>query len=125
MPLAMATPNAIPAWSVVLSAMALLLLIRIVCRRQREAAPPLRLPILAVCRGPALLARQLGRLDLIGLLTTSAVLTAVLGLADQELLKNLLAGLEPQMDSSRGCCAVPGGAGGRSLTREVGVFGTV
>jgi small-conductance mechanosensitive channel len=41
--------------------------------------------------------RQTTRTDLVGLITTSAVLTAVLGLAAQEPLKDLLAGLELQL----------------------------
>lgn len=46
-----------------------------------------------------ILANQAGRLDLLGLVTTSAVLTAVLGLAAQEPLKDLLAGLELQLSN--------------------------
>ncbi|MCP9928358.1 mechanosensitive ion channel family protein [Cyanobium sp. CH-040] len=42
--------------------------------------------------------RELARFDVVGLVTTSAVLTAVLGLAAQEPLKDLLAGLELQFD---------------------------
>lgn len=42
--------------------------------------------------------RELARIDLIGLATTSAVLTAILGLAAQEPLKDLFAGLELQFD---------------------------
>ncbi|MEO1002356.1 MAG: mechanosensitive ion channel family protein [Cyanobacteria bacterium J06638_7] len=42
--------------------------------------------------------RELARLDVVGLVTTSAVLTAVLGLAAQEPLKDLFAGLELQID---------------------------
>lgn len=42
--------------------------------------------------------RELARVDVIGLATTSAVLTAVLGLAAQEPLKDLFAGLELQFD---------------------------
>jgi small-conductance mechanosensitive channel len=44
-----------------------------------------------------LLVNQVGRLDLMGLVTTSAVLTAVIGLAIQEPLKDLIAGLELQL----------------------------
>lgn len=44
-----------------------------------------------------ILASQAARLDLLGLVTTSAVLTAVLGLAAQEPLKDLLAGLALQL----------------------------
>lgn len=43
------------------------------------------------------LVRQSARLDLVGLVTTSAVLTAVIGLAAQESLKDLFAGLELQL----------------------------
>ena len=41
--------------------------------------------------------RQGARLDVLGLLTTSAVLTAVVGLACQEALKDLISGLELQL----------------------------
>lgn len=41
--------------------------------------------------------RTTTRFDLVGLLTTSAILTAVIGLAAQEPLKDLLAGLELQL----------------------------
>jgi len=44
--------------------------------------------------------KQVARFDLVGLVTTSAVLTAVLGLAAQEPLKDLFAGLELQFDES-------------------------
>jgi small-conductance mechanosensitive channel len=44
-----------------------------------------------------LLVNRVGRVDLMGLVTTSAVLTAVLGLAVQEPLKDLIAGLELQL----------------------------
>ena len=43
------------------------------------------------------LVRQSARFDLVGLVTTSAVLTAVIGLAAQESLKDLFAGLELQL----------------------------
>jgi small-conductance mechanosensitive channel/CRP-like cAMP-binding protein len=43
------------------------------------------------------LVRQSARLDLVGLVTTSAVLTAVIGLAAQESIKDLFAGLELQL----------------------------
>jgi small-conductance mechanosensitive channel len=43
------------------------------------------------------LVKQSARLDLVGLVTTSAVLTAVIGLAAQESLKDLFAGLELQL----------------------------
>lgn len=43
--------------------------------------------------------QEAARLDLVGLLTTSAVLTAVIGLAAQESLKDLFAGLELQLTS--------------------------
>jgi small-conductance mechanosensitive channel len=42
--------------------------------------------------------REVARFDVVGLVTTSAVLTAVLGLAAQEPLKDLFAGLELQLD---------------------------
>lgn len=41
--------------------------------------------------------RQGARLDLLSLITTSAVLTAVIGLASQEALKDLISGLELQL----------------------------
>jgi small-conductance mechanosensitive channel/CRP-like cAMP-binding protein len=41
--------------------------------------------------------RQAARLDVLSLLTTSAVLTAVVGLASQEALKDLISGLELQL----------------------------
>lgn len=41
--------------------------------------------------------RESARFDLVGLVTTSAVLTAILGLAAQESLKDLFAGLELQL----------------------------
>jgi small-conductance mechanosensitive channel len=44
-----------------------------------------------------LVVRESARFDLIGLVTTSAVLTAVLGFAAQETLKDLFAGLELQL----------------------------
>ncbi|MFM7367355.1 MAG: hypothetical protein ACKO2Z_06045, partial [Sphaerospermopsis kisseleviana] len=47
--------------------------------------------------GTVVVARQTARFDLVGLVTTSAVLTAVIGLAAQEPLKDLLAGLELQL----------------------------
>ncbi|MEB3166042.1 MAG: mechanosensitive ion channel family protein [Cyanobacteriota bacterium] len=54
--------------------------------------------------GTVVVARQVARLDLVGLVPTSAVLTAVIGLAAQEPLKDLLAGLELQLsdDFNRG-----------------------
>jgi hypothetical protein len=45
----------------------------------------------------AVILRQGARLDLLSLVTTSAVLTAVLGLASQEALKDLISGLELQL----------------------------
>ncbi len=42
--------------------------------------------------------KELARFDLLGLVTTSAVLTAMIGLAAQEPLKDLFAGLELQLD---------------------------
>ncbi|MFM8661262.1 MAG: mechanosensitive ion channel family protein [Cyanobium sp.] len=44
-----------------------------------------------------LVVRESARFDLVGLVTTSAVLTAVLGFAAQETLKDLFAGLELQL----------------------------
>jgi small-conductance mechanosensitive channel/CRP-like cAMP-binding protein len=46
--------------------------------------------------------RSTTRFDLVGLLTTSAILTAVIGLAAQEPLKDLLAGLELQLSDDFG-----------------------
>jgi small-conductance mechanosensitive channel/CRP-like cAMP-binding protein len=45
-----------------------------------------------------LVLQRLANLNLVGLLTTSAVLTAVIGLAAQESLKDLFAGIELQLD---------------------------
>ena len=45
-----------------------------------------------------LVVRESTRFDLVGLVTTSAVLTAVIGLAAQEALKDLFSGLELQLD---------------------------
>jgi small-conductance mechanosensitive channel len=45
----------------------------------------------------AVILRQGARLDLVSLITTSAVLTAVVGLASQEALKDLISGLELQL----------------------------
>jgi small-conductance mechanosensitive channel/CRP-like cAMP-binding protein len=45
----------------------------------------------------AVILRQGARLDLLSLITTSAVLTAVVGLASQEALKDLISGLELQL----------------------------
>ena len=62
--------------------------------------PELLVQLLLVAGGAlaaVLLVNQVGRLDLMGLVTTSAVLTAVLGLAIQEPLKDLIAGLELQL----------------------------
>lgn len=54
--------------------------------------------------GTVVVARQIARMDLVGLVPTSAVLTAVIGLAAQEPIKDLLAGLELQLsdDFNRG-----------------------
>jgi len=46
--------------------------------------------------------RQTARVDLVGLVTTSAVLTAVLGFAAQGVLKDLIAGLELQLGDDFG-----------------------
>jgi len=62
--------------------------------------PELLLQLLLAAGGAlaaVLLVNQVGRLDLMGLVTTSAVLTAVVGLAIQEPLKDLIAGLELQL----------------------------
>ena len=62
--------------------------------------PDLLLQLLMVsgsALGTVVVARQTARFDLVGLVTTSAVLTAVIGLAAQEPLKDLLAGLELQI----------------------------
>jgi len=62
--------------------------------------PRLLLQLLLVASGAlaaVLLVNRVGRLDLMGLVTTSAVLTAVVGLAIQEPLKDLIAGLELQL----------------------------
>jgi small-conductance mechanosensitive channel/CRP-like cAMP-binding protein len=67
----------------------------------RKPAPQILIQLLML--GTASLAtvivlRELARIDVIGLATTSAVLTAILGLAAQEPLKDLFAGLELQFD---------------------------
>jgi small-conductance mechanosensitive channel len=62
--------------------------------------PELLVQLLLVAGGAlaaVLLVNRVGRLDLMGLVTTSAVLTAVIGLAIQEPLKDLIAGLELQL----------------------------
>jgi len=62
--------------------------------------PELMLQLLMLGAGAVvtvIVVRELARVDLVGLLTTSAVLTAVLGLAAQETLKDLFAGLELQL----------------------------
>lgn len=63
--------------------------------------PPELLVQLLLAAGGALaavlLVNRAGRLDLMGLVTTSAVLTGVVGLAIQEPLKDLIAGLELQL----------------------------
>ncbi|MFN6337276.1 MAG: cyclic nucleotide-binding domain-containing protein [Cyanobacteriota bacterium] len=63
--------------------------------------PPELLVQLLTLGGCALAAivilRQEARLDLLSLITTSAVLTAVVGLASQEALKDLISGLELQL----------------------------
>lgn len=46
----------------------------------------------------AVLVQQRGQINLVGLVTTSAVLTAVVGLAAQETLKDLFAGITLQLD---------------------------
>lgn len=62
--------------------------------------PKLLLQLLMVSGGAlvsVVVVRQTLRVDLIGLITTSAVLTAVVGFAAQGLLKDLIAGLELQL----------------------------
>ncbi len=67
-------------------------------------APPRILVQLLMLLGGAfatvVVVKQVARFDLVGLVTTSAVLTAVLGLAAQEPLKDLFSGLELQFDQS-------------------------
>jgi small-conductance mechanosensitive channel/CRP-like cAMP-binding protein len=63
--------------------------------------PPVLLQLLMLSSGSVVTVvvfKELARFDLLGLVTTSAVLTAVLGLAAQEPLKDLFAGLELQLD---------------------------
>jgi len=63
--------------------------------------PPVLLQLLMLSIGSVatvVVFKELARFDLLGLVTTSAVLTAVLGLAAQEPLKDLFAGLELQLD---------------------------
>jgi small-conductance mechanosensitive channel len=63
--------------------------------------PPVLLQLLMLSSGSVatvVVFKELARFDLLGLVTTSAVLTAVLGLAAQEPLKDLFAGLELQLD---------------------------
>jgi small-conductance mechanosensitive channel len=65
-----------------------------------RSSPRLLVQLLLVAGGAlaaVLLVNRVGRLDLMGLVTTSAVLTAVVGLAIQEPLKDLIAGLELQL----------------------------
>ena len=62
--------------------------------------PELLVQLLLVAGGAlaaVLLVNRVGRLDVVGLVTTSAVLTAEVGLAIQEPLKDLIAGLELQL----------------------------
>lgn len=66
----------------------------------RRRPPELLLQLLMMGAGAVItviVVHQATRVDLIGLLTTSAVLTAVVGLAAQGSLKDLLAGLELQL----------------------------
>jgi CRP-like cAMP-binding protein len=65
-----------------------------------RSPPELLVQLLLAASGAlaaVLLVNHVGRLDLMGLVTTSAVLTAVIGLAIQEPLKDLIAGLELQL----------------------------
>lgn len=55
------------------------------------------LSLMGFAPAAALILRQGARLDLLSLITTSAVLTAVVGLACQEPLKDLISGLELQL----------------------------
>jgi small-conductance mechanosensitive channel/CRP-like cAMP-binding protein len=67
--------------------------------------PELMLQLLMLCLGAVIavvVVRESTRFDLVGLVTTSAVLTAVLGLAAQETLKDLFAGLELQLGDDFG-----------------------
>ena len=67
--------------------------------------PELMLQLLMASLGTVatvIVVRQSTRYDLVGLVTTSAVLTAVLGLAAQETLKDLFAGLELQLGDDFG-----------------------
>jgi small-conductance mechanosensitive channel/CRP-like cAMP-binding protein len=67
--------------------------------------PDLLLQLLMVGLGAVIsvvVVRETARIDLVGLVTTSAVLTAVLGLAAQGALKDLLAGLELQLGDDFG-----------------------
>lgn len=62
--------------------------------------PKLLLQLLMVVIGgliSVVVVRQTLQIDLLGLITTSAVLTAVVGFAAQDLLKDLIAGLELQL----------------------------
>jgi len=62
--------------------------------------PELLLQLLIVGAGTVItvvIVRESARFDLVGLVTTSAVLTAVIGLAAQKSLKDLFAGLELQL----------------------------
>lgn len=70
-------------------------------RRPRELL--LQLLMLGAGAGiTVIVVRESARVDLVGLLATSAVLTAVLGLAAQETLKDLFAGLELQLGDDFG-----------------------
>ncbi len=67
--------------------------------------PKLLLQLLTLGAGAiatVVVVRKLAQLDLLGLVTTSAVLTAVIGLAAQEALKDLFAGLELQLGDEFG-----------------------
>ena len=67
--------------------------------------PDLLLQLLMVGGGAAItvvVMRQTAQVDLVGLVTTSAVLTAVLGFAAQGVLKDLIAGLELQLGDDFG-----------------------
>ncbi len=64
--------------------------------------------------------RQTAQVDLVGLVTTSAVLTAVLGFAAQGLLKDLIAGLELQLgDDFRAGDWIDLGAGTQGIVETV------
>ncbi len=67
----------------------------------RKQPPRILVQLLLLAGGTlatVIVVQEQARFDLVGLVTTSAVLTAMIGLAAQEPLKDLLAGLELQFD---------------------------